>query len=134
MSGDDKSITTVQTDWSQGGFTQTIDGMTPPLAQSSYAVSLAGREREFASPPSVPDLLDYIATNYQALVRPQHYFGGWLDGGHYYLDCTVVVKDLDSALAMARANGQKAIYDLAEAETIYVRDLVPERPGLAAAV
>ena len=107
-------------DWTRGGFTQTLDGRDASPAGGRYAVSLAGREQRFALQPGVPDVLRYIAANYEDLNQPHHYLGGWVDEGNYYLDCSILVNDLASALAIAETNGQLAIYDVGNGVNIFM--------------
>ena len=51
-----------------------------------------------------------------------HAVGTWADGQCHYLDIVRLVGDLTEALALGRANGQRAIYHLGTGETVYTAE------------
>ena len=59
------------------------------------------------------------------MTEPTQVIGAWVDvvedpAGMAYLELSDVVKSKQVALELARARGEKAIYDFANSETIYV--------------
>jgi hypothetical protein len=48
------------------------------------------------------------------------YLGTWIDGDTVWLDVSAIFEDKDEAIAVARANGEKAIWDFDNATEIYV--------------
>ena len=64
--------------------------------------------------------------NFQSVVtEPTQVIGAWVDvvenpRGVAYLEISDVVKSKQVALELARARGEKAIYDFANSETIYL--------------
>lgn len=86
----------------------TVDAQTLQPVTSGYAVALAATQNSFG-----PEGLNRVV-NYVAAHNGVNAFGGWMDQetGLYYYDATVIVNDLDVALALARENDQLAIFDL----------------------
>ena len=105
------------------------DGSKPT---TGYMVSLSGYEMRSAMVPTYGMIRAWagaivrqsITTNYPL------YWGCWFDNGRYYLDVSVNAQDRDNALAVAKRNGQLAIFDVAEGETIKIwgRYLTPGPP------
>lgn len=105
------------------GFSLNLDGESP---QFGYAVSLPGCERKFPI-----DLAAGIITGTQTTIRqllaaecPEflpagQFWGAWIDNGTLYLDRSIAVVSLDSALILARSGGQLAIWDIVNRETIF---------------
>lgn len=61
----------------------------------------------------------------QACAGPEQVIGAWVDvvedpNGVAYIELSDVVKSKQIALELAKARGEKAIYDFANSETIYV--------------
>lgn len=46
--------------------------------------------------------------------------GGWFDENQFYYDCIMLVEDLQTALKLAKANKQLAIFDLGQQRVIYL--------------
>ena len=58
---------------------------------------------------------------YFKLAKKKHaYFGLWLDGNALYLDISIRVEDKAAARKIGKHNKQKAIFDLATKNTIYL--------------
>lgn len=104
------------------GFSVNLSGHEPLQWPGAYMVSLADREKTFPAQPSVESLADFISDNMDALVIPGRYVGGWLNNGIWYLDVSVCILGLDSAIPFARANAQQAIFDLWTRKDIFLKD------------
>ncbi len=71
-----------------------------------------------------------VASNFAAIaqtlltIRAKHpnapYIGTWIDNGIAYVDAVVLLPDRESALIVARAFAQRAIYNGATGETVEV--------------
>jgi len=96
----------------------TYNPMTTELNPSvGYMVSLKGYERKY------PELDEDIIFNYiyehTHVLRPTYYVGAWKDGV-WHLDISVRILDRELALKVAEKNEQKAIWDCAKKESIYL--------------
>lgn len=95
-----------------GGFSiipETGDSVT-----SGYAVSIHPEcERIITGRVLADDLADYVRKHADVLALPGRVFGGWRDpdSGAAFLDVSVTTPDLLTALEMARAHGQLAVFD-----------------------
>ena len=67
-------------------------------------------------------LKNYILKNFNYLIRRGHFLGGWYNDNDkmFYLDISIVVKNLQKALKLAQENKQIAIYDIKEKKEIRV--------------
>ena len=85
-----------------------------------YMVSRKGTEEKYRG-FNVHHLLRYEADHRTMLTcSPDLYVGIWVDNGTTYLDLSVAIPDRHVAIAFAKAQGQLAIYDIANNETIRV--------------
>lgn len=105
-----------------GGFTVRFeDGAVPT---EGFAVSFEGYEQRLSGlthtdidtylrklKPLLPAAL--------AVFGPELCLGAWL-GDAWYLDISIVCPSLEDAFALARANGQRAVYDVAGCASIAV--------------
>lgn len=66
------------------------------------------------------DILSAYGDNAEALSRPEHYFGGWVDRqtGLVYLECSQVVATERRALTLAAERRELAVWDLANAREL----------------
>ena len=107
---------------------------------SGYGVSLAGEESRLPERlvRERPDVLNTLAAYYIEVCRERSgvYFGAWRDGGNVYFDLTEVFYDCEQALEKAERRGQKAIYDYAAGESIFLQPILDaaEVAGIAAYV
>ena len=113
---------------SRVGFT--IDPVTARLIDrdcNSWAVSIGGHERKFTEEPSRGALLYDIAKKLLAIVVSDFplYFGGWPQGGCYYLDLSRLISNRKEAVDFAMANGQVAIFHLRTGKTLYLPPVPP---------
>lgn len=93
-----------------GGFTLDLDGDAPT---EGFAVAVYPEAEEVIEAPTVQLIVEYIVRWAPTLIRdPRARLGGWVSEGKLYLDISAVYHDRDEALKVARANKQKAIYDL----------------------
>lgn len=99
---------------SAGGFTLRADnGDSAP--SSGYVVSLSGNEVTIPENTLQPaDIVEYFVN--RSTIRD--YFGGWIDNGLTYLDVSVIIPSLESAIQLAKENSQIAIYDLSAGRSI----------------
>lgn len=95
----------------------TVDARTLEPVTSGYAVALAATQNSFG-----PEGLERVA-NYVAEHEGVNAFGGWMDQETdlYYYDATVIVKDLATAIALAKENDQIAFFCLDTFEEIRVK-------------
>lgn len=89
-----------------------------------YGLSLAGHE-EYVSMSAGPiekarAVECYAERKQPELCLPGHYLGGWVENGNLVLDITVVVRERHAALMLAKAWGQRAVYDFGTGKCIEV--------------
>ena len=110
------------------GFSVRADGLLTYAAKEGYAVGGAVKEAVFKCKND--DLsfrifnremnrLQSVVTDYNQVI------GAWVDvvedpAGVAYLELSDVVKSKQVALELAQARGEKAIYDFANSESIYL--------------
>ena len=101
---------------SAGGFTfRAVNGDSAPT--SGYVVSLLGQEEKHKlSDIDAGKIGEYFANRPDTI----DYFGGWIENDIVFLDVCVIAPSLETALQVARDNRQKAIFDLASGQSIYV--------------
>jgi hypothetical protein len=103
----------------QGGFTlhdHVGDGPT-----DGYMVSLC-KDSEFKTPIehlNADHVRDFVDANADALSKPHNYLGGWLENGHFYLDVSTHIPEMNRATTEAVRNRQLGIYDLNNGRTIH---------------
>lgn len=73
------------------------------------------------------DLIDQDDINFASEIagKMSGYIGGWLDTtdsniNNFYMDISVNIQDKNKAIKVARENGQLAIFDVKNGETIYL--------------
>jgi hypothetical protein len=89
---------------------------------SGYAVSVEGREEKIPVKSFGDlDIKNYVLENSDLLSLENYFLGAWVDGSTVYLDVSERFLNKDQALAEATARHQKAIYDLKEGETIWLK-------------
>ena len=101
-----------------GGFT--YDLVTGQPITTGYAVSIYPDAEEILADATVGDLLAYTLRHADLLTKPGRVFGGWRDpdDGRVYLDVSVNVGQLDSALSLARKFDQLAVFDFAAGKSV----------------
>jgi DNA topoisomerase I len=108
---------------SSGGFTYQPFTLDSP--KEGYALSIVrDKERVLTGTVTEKDVADYLAEHDQVLRdNPNAYLGGWVDTetGKVYLDISIVERNLDKAVKLAKEHGQEGIYDLGKFETIIVK-------------
>lgn len=92
----------------------TVNAATLQPVATGYAVAVADTQNSFGH-EGLADVIRYV-TNHPEV----NAFGGWYDSesGRYYYDATIIVKDLNKALELGRANNQLAIFDLTNCKEI----------------
>lgn len=65
---------------------------------------------------------DFSDRHAELLARPHHYLGGWLEKGHFYLDVSVHVPEVDQALRDAIRARQLGVYDVTNERTMDTGD------------
>lgn len=86
--------------------------------ETGYMVSLAGRERQSPS-LTYHNVLGYVNDNLEAF-EPTTFLGLWQEEGTWIMDVSLCIPTLATALRVAEANGQRAIYDNANKKSIYL--------------
>jgi hypothetical protein len=97
-----------------------------------FMVSLPGREERYPLQEieARPDILESYVEDHQATLQGiDRYFGAWMSNrgwtaGWVCLDISVYEPDLRTALKLAEAYQQDAIYDLATKKSPWVADLL----------
>src|SRR3990167_10442214 len=124
-SGVSRHITTGATRLTQqlnekGGFTYNPRSGRSP--KSGYMVSPYKNRESVVDSGKVTaaTIANYIVSNADVLGKPEHFIGGWVDGGKLFLDISVRKASAGAAKALAIANDQLAFFDLARMETLYV--------------
>ena len=108
------------------GFTERIDGKEAP--SSGYVVApVKAAEAFIAAEELTESTVEKFAANLEALTKiteQEIFAGGWFnkEDGKYYLDGVHIYDSLDTALYVAEAADQIAIFDLNTFEEIGTRD------------
>ena len=106
-----------------GGSSHSLVAGKDMRGSANFAVSIyKDREKVFDATPTEFNVRDYLIENQDALDKSQHMLGLWRnpDDGKVYVDISLYVPDLETALRLGRAHDQLAIFDLAAGETITV--------------
>lgn len=76
--------------------------------------------RIFTGKITKEDIVKYIRDNIDILRKRNHSLGGWYDTetGKIYLDVSVTMPDVDTAVALGKKYNQKAVFDLEKFEEI----------------
>ena len=92
----------------------TVDAKTLQPITDGYAVAVAETQNSFDNAGLVR-VIDYVNKHPEI-----NAFGGWYNSENkkYYYDATIVVNDLDQAIALGKANKQIAIFNLRTLEEI----------------
>ncbi len=96
-----------------GGFTFKLDtGEEPRIGDRRFAVAYSkSTERVYNLDTfTIADLVEYIATHEHELSRANVHLGGWVDDGKVFLDCSIVVGDINIAIEIANRAEQIAIF------------------------
>lgn len=116
-----------------GGFTYRIkDGAYPT---TGFVVSVAGPERKLAGISSTA-IDAFVRDNRQTFEAANIVFrggaclGAWWNKGdaRWYLDLSIVVPTLDEALALGRLNGQLAVFNLDDGQSVAIPYYPEEAP------
>ena len=101
-----------------GGFSISPNGDTP---KSGFMVSVRDLYKISL------DLIEQDEIDFASDIASEigGYIGGWLDVNdtninNFYMDISVNVEDKEKAIEIARENGQLAIFDVVNCETIYL--------------
>lgn len=116
-----------------GGVTIDAKGKMPT---SGYSVA-PSKSTEVRVPEANFDgqaILDYKAKFAKQLAQPKAHFGAWKDGNEVVLDVSHVVKDLKTALEIAKKGKQDGIFDIQAGNTLYVQDFMTPPKGRAKGV
>jgi len=72
------------------------------------------------------DIREYLTKHKERFKDQSIHAGGWFDteSGKVYLDLSVVTNDFDEAIKLSVLKKQKAFFDRAKMETVYVRELI----------
>lgn len=97
-----------------GGVTLSLRGEEAPTTGYGVAVAGLGLHVE-AGTPLRTAVSDFISGRSSGLMLAGRFLGAWVDeaDGSTYLDVTRVIADLDTALDLARATGEIAVWDFA---------------------
>ena len=110
-----------------GGFSYNVNTgeSNPP---TGYMVSLLGFEEQFHFDEfDNKDLKHYFFTNSEQFYRQDVFLGGWVDDNLVYLDVSVNIKNLETAIYTGICNSQKSIYDCANKN--YINLPLPQMSG-----
>lgn len=100
------------------GISEDASGVSPT---SGYMVSLAGTEEQHPNYSTIPaDIVNDACRKYHQTIQPNAYFGAWIDEDVLYLDNSVNIADLETAIAFGHANNQIAIWDVVNGKSIYL--------------
>jgi hypothetical protein len=97
----------------EGGFTyQPVTKDMPKPGDPVYAVAYSkDTERVYPLGTFKPSLLQgFVKENWTDLRQPDHYLGGWVDGGKAYIDCSIVTPDEERAIKVAKDANQLAYF------------------------
>ena len=105
----------------EGGFTyNVVSGDSPKPGDEAFAVSYSKTTERVLdlNKMSYRDLVKYVVDHSADLSKPDHYFGGWVDQGKAYLDCSIVKKSESDAISVAQANDQLAYFSFRDMRSI----------------
>lgn len=103
-----------------GGVTINLKGNKPieGFAYSPYKnVETVVPKVEF----STAHIDDFIEKNYNKLIESNNHLGVWEDNGQIYMDISKVGPATQKTISQAEKNGQLAVFDLKNYETIYTK-------------
>lgn len=103
-----------------GGATFNLNtGLTP---RTGYVVSNAGTEQRVPfNPDTIQETVrEYVINNAEALSDEGIFLGGWVENGDLYLDLSQVITERRLAALVGLRNGQQAIFNLDENETVFL--------------
>lgn len=105
----------------EGGFS--YDMVRDEFPSKGYAVS-PFKEREVVHPyekgKTLDQVFNYADANADILTQEDAVFGGWVEDGKVYFDVSILAETPEKAGEIAKAHGQRAYFDLAKKETVYV--------------
>ena len=101
-----------------GGFSYNVNtGESNP--KTGYMVSLAGYEEQFYFDDfDNRDLKNYFFKHSVQFAKEESFLGGWLTDNVVYLDVSINILDLETAIYVGIINEQVAIYDCENNKTI----------------
>jgi hypothetical protein len=110
-----------------GGFSYNITtGESTP--SNGYMVSLHGYEMVIPSDIfHAKDIRDYVSNNAAQLYREDLFMGGWIKDDKVYLDVSVNILDLETAVYTGMVNNQQSIYDVVNKISLMLPS--PQRSG-----
>ena len=105
---------------SEGGFTFVSTPGDGP--NSGFMVSVADEKRVPIDESRNPDdVRDFMQANSSLLSKPNHYVGGWVEGGELCMDVSINVSSEEEAREIGEANNQDGIFDLNTGQTIMLK-------------
>ena len=95
---------------------------------TGYMVSLAGFEEQFYFDDfENKDIKQYFVRHVKQLCKDESFLGGWVDDNRVYLDVSINIDDLETAIYTGIMNDQLAIFDCANQRAITLPS--PQRSG-----
>ena len=95
---------------------------------TGYMVSLAGFEEQFYFDDfENKDIKQYFVRHVKQLCKDESFLGGWVDGNQVFLDVSINIDDLETAIYTGIMNDQVAIFDCANQRVITLPS--PQRSG-----
>ena len=98
---------------------------------TGYMVSLAGFEEQFYFDDfENKDIKQYFVKHVKQLCKDESFLGGWTEDNRVYLDVSINIDDLETAIYTGIINDQAAIFDCANQQTIKLPS--PQKSGTMA--
>lgn len=95
---------------------------------TGYMVSLADFEEQFYFDDfENKDIKQYFVKHVKQLCKDESFLGGWVDGNQVFLDVSINIDDLETAIYTGIMNDQVAIFDCANQRVITLPS--PQRSG-----
>ena len=95
---------------------------------TGYMVSLTGFEEQFYFDDfENKDIKQYFVRHVKQLCKDESFLGGWVDGNQVFLDVSINIDDLETAIYTGIMNDQLAIFDCANQRVITLPS--PQRSG-----
>lgn len=101
----------------------TLDNELKSVDSKGYFVSLARTETTVPLNIFSFDVMVQIINEYK---KTTHLIGAWIDNDLVYIDNSILVNDLATAINLALAYNQISIYDNVKKETIYILDSIEQ--------
>ena len=104
----------------------TVDSDLNIIEEKGYFVAVSGIPNIFNVGIMNFELFKSIMNEKRRMVRDNELIGAWIEDNMIYVETSLFVEDLATAINIALANNQIAIYDNETKENIYIIDSIEQ--------